>query len=379
MKDPSVLILVGSLGYGGAEMQVSLLAAALPAEGIRLQVACFAAGPEYRAPIEAAGASVNILPRGRDRRWFLRAYPEIVRLMRLHQVELVQAFLPSFDIFAPFLRFAFPRVVVVTSRRTMDDRVPPRQLRMMRLTQPLVHAVVANSNAVADSVRRFESVPEPRLRVIVNGILPRPAVRPEEREAARRRFGLAPDECAVLYLAHFRNGKGHQHLPAVIRGVVERHPRARFLVVGDMDSSSQYRTIAARFQREVEAAGIAARVITPGFQRDVASCYAASDIVLNLSDFEGMSNVIMEAMNAALPLVVSDAGGARELVTDGVHAFVVPRADAPAAIERLGVLLADDALGRRMGAAARAHIEETFSVTRLARAYASLYRELLAR
>ena len=67
--------------------------------------------------------------------------------VRRHRIELVQAFLPNFDILAPCLRFTLPRLVIVTSRRTMDDRLPRRQPRLIKATAPLVRAVVANSNA----------------------------------------------------------------------------------------------------------------------------------------------------------------------------------------------------------------------------------------
>jgi glycosyltransferase involved in cell wall biosynthesis len=374
----SVLLLVGDLGFGGAENQVWHLAAGLPREGIRTRLACFGADPGRRVRLEEGGVPVDIMASGGAGWWPLHVHRRIMDLVRQHDIDLVHAFLPTFDILAPFLRVPRSRLRVVTSRRTADERLSLRDRFMMAVTSRFAQAVVANSSSVADSVRRHEKLPEHLLHVIVNGIpLPQPP-RADERAAARVRLGIAPDAPVVLFLAHFRNSKGHVILPEVIQKVIALEPRTRFLVAGDMDSNTHYRSNATTFRQAIDRFGLQAAVICPGLVRDTRPLYAASDICLNLSKHEGMSNVVMEAMSMCLPVVATDAGGMEELLGDGAGGFVVPRQSTTEAAQHLGDLAGDSALRRRMGEAGRERIACHFTVDQMVHAHAELYRRLMA-
>jgi glycosyltransferase involved in cell wall biosynthesis len=81
--------------------------------------------------------------------------------------------------------------------------------------------------------------------------------------------------------------------------------------------------------------------------------YARSTVLVLPSLADGFGYVVGEAMSCGLPVIVTTATGASDLVEDGVNGFVVPPADANALTERLAQLAADRDLARRMGAAAR--------------------------
>lgn len=82
--------------------------------------------------------------------------------------------------------------------------------------------------------------------------------------------------------------------------------------------------------------------------------YAAADVFVLPSVEDGFGLVVLEAMLAGLPVIVSDHAGASEAVRDGIDGFVVPARDSDALAARLGLLLSDADLRERMGAAARA-------------------------
>ncbi len=92
---------------------------------------------------------------------------------------------------------------------------------------------------------------------------------------------------------------------------------------------------------------------------------------------EGIPNSLIEPMACGKPVVATDVDQVSELVVDGENGFLVPPGDAVALADALERLMADDALRRRMGAAARRTIEARFSFTAAIDAYRSLYRRLL--
>ena len=110
---------------------------------------------------------------------------------------------------------------------------------------------------------------------------------------------------------------------------------------------------------QAEALGIADRVEWHGLVRDPYVFYRAAHIFALPSRVEGTPNALLEAMSCGLPVVVSDgAPGPLELIEDGVTGLVVPVNDPTrlaAALRRLGT---DDALRRRLGAAARERVTE---------------------
>jgi glycosyltransferase involved in cell wall biosynthesis len=108
--------------------------------------------------------------------------------------------------------------------------------------------------------------------------------------------------------------------------------------------------------------GLGARVLLPGPVRPVHDVYAASDVFVMPSFHEGLCNACLEAGFAALPQVVSDAGGNAEIVVDGETGFVVPKGDAPALAAALRRYLQDPALGAAHGAAGRERCLRLFTV-----------------
>ncbi|MFB3909817.1 MAG: glycosyltransferase [Candidatus Eisenbacteria bacterium] len=375
---PRVLLLIDSLGRAGAEKQAQLLASRLPAHGIVTRLACFQLPPAAAEQLRGAGVTIDRLHAAPRRLWPPRVLLDVARIVRRHRIDIVQTFLPTFDILAPCLKPVLPGVRIVTSRRNVDDQLDARRLRLLRLTGRFADVVVGNAERVAESVRRLEPGSRARIVVIGNGIENEPAIGRDERESARRALeaGARP---TISYLAHFRPGKGYEHLPEVIEAVRRASPDLLVLIAGDETSNRQYRQTSAAFRSQIAERGIENAVRFLGLVAGARETLAASDLLLSLSDVEGMSNSVMEAMLLGLPVVATDAGGAGELIEPGVSGEMVARGDAAGAAERIAALLRDPARRASIGEQARRRILDRFSADRMAAAYARLYREIALR
>jgi glycosyltransferase involved in cell wall biosynthesis len=129
----------------------------------------------------------------------------------------------------------------------------------------------------------------------------------------------------------------------------------------------------ADWNRELESyrAEIVALVATLGLERSVRFCsasyadmprlYAEADVVVYPTTGEEPYGLVpLEAMSCARPVVASRSGGIAETVVDGVTGYVVARGDVDALADRVGRLLRDPALARRLGKAGRRHVEQHF-------------------
>lgn len=101
-----------------------------------------------------------------------------------------------------------------------------------------------------------------------------------------------------------------------------------------------------------------------------------SDIYLSTSLFEGLSNSIMEAMSAGLPVIGTDVGDNRYLIEDGYNGFIVPCMDVQVITDRILYLLNNEEIRKEYGTNSREKIEKEFSETELMKHYYELFTRL---
>jgi glycosyltransferase involved in cell wall biosynthesis len=187
----------------------------------------------------------------------------------------------------------------------------------------------------------------------------------------------APGTVRVGLVATFGRWKGHE----TFFQAIARLPRAlalRAFIIGDSlyeTDSSQLRR--ADLEARVSALGLGDRIGFTGFAVDAAAAMRALDLVVHASvQPEPFGMVIAEAMACGRPVVVSLAGGAAEIVRDGVDALGHAPGDAASLADRLAMLVSDSDLRARLGGAARATAEDRFDRARLARELTPLYTSL---
>jgi glycosyltransferase involved in cell wall biosynthesis len=94
---------------------------------------------------------------------------------------------------------------------------------------------------------------------------------------------------------------------------------------------------------------------------------------------EGVPITLIEAMAAGLPIVATDCGSVRDVVTDGENGFVVPVGDVAAFADRLQLLAGDPLLRKRLGRSGRRRAEVHFRIENTARRYEELLSDVAAR
>jgi len=186
---------------------------------------------------------------------------------------------------------------------------------------------------------------------------------PEDRGAARRRFGLAADRPLVLGLSRLVPRKGFDVLIDAVAGL----DRVVQLVVGGAGRDAR------RLARRAVERGITDRCTFLGRvpEGDLADLYGCADVFAMLCrerwgglEAEGYGIVFVEAAACGVPSIAGRSGGSHEAVVDGETGFVVDPHDAGGVRAVLDRLLGDDALRERLGAAARKRAVEELAYDR---------------
>ncbi|MEN9799561.1 MAG: hypothetical protein RL653_3258 [Pseudomonadota bacterium] len=174
-----------------------------------------------------------------------------------------------------------------------------------------------------------------------------------------------PGTLRVGLVATYARWKGHEVFLRAAARLAALEPRrpVRFYVVG----GPIYRTLDSQYSRDEllgmsRALGLHDRVGFVPFQADTVPVYRSLDVAVHASTSpEPFGLTIVEAMACARPVVVSLAGGARELVVPGEDALAAAPGDARALSEQVLLLVRDAALRRRLGTAARGSVQARFS------------------
>ncbi len=214
--------------------------------------------------------------------------------------------------------------------------------------------------------------------VIHNGLDPAPFVAAPGQAAARRALGLAPDVPLAGVIGRLESWKGHAVLLRAVSIARAKLPSAHALIVGDaVPHEPEYPVALQRLRDEL---GLADRVIFRSFVDDIPLLMSALDVlVLPSVEPEPFGRVLIEAMAAAKPVIASDSGAAREIVTDGHEGVLVPARDTSALAAALVRLLGDAATAGEMGRKGRARVYRDFCTSRVAQSVQAVYEGVLSK
>jgi glycosyltransferase involved in cell wall biosynthesis len=187
----------------------------------------------------------------------------------------------------------------------------------------------------------------------------------------RARLGLGPDDFVVGKIARLFKLKGHDDLIDAAPELLRRHPRTKFLLVGD----GAWR---ARLQERARAAGLEKNVIFAGLvpPAEIPRYLGVMDVVAHLSRREGLPRALSQALAAGRPVVAYDSDGANEVCISGQTGFLIPVGDVKSLAGRLAQLAEDADLRQRLGRRGQEFVRENFGVETMVEKIYALYQKL---
>jgi len=233
---------------------------------------------------------------------------------------------------------------------------------MERLACVFAHRVVCVSHSVREKAITAKLTRRERTLVFGSGscngldaslFAPNPKLM--ERAAALRRQLRIPERAAVvLFVGRLTRDKGIPELVEAFMRLDKKFPNLRLMLVGCFETEDP---LPAKTRRQLERHR---GIIFAGAVQDIASYYAAADIVVLPSHREGLPTVILEAQAAGRPVVGAAATGVVDLVTDGETGLLFPVGDSAALSKAIARLLTDQVLVRKLEAAGQERVRHKF-------------------
>ncbi len=308
----------------------------------------------------------------------------IRRRLGLSTPQLAATFQVSYRREAAEVRTVMADGVPVSSP-TRSERIfrtirAPLLERAGKLTAQLADRVVACSHFTAEELEADYRVARHTITVIANGIRlgPEPIVKTEIRtEPQNEAQGEAPNgthgtqaeaPLQALYVGRLRTRKAVCVLLQTLGLPAAKN--VELSVVGD--GEQEHALLAQARSQNLEQVTFLGRRT----REQVAAHYQDADVFVLPSTYEGFPVAILEAMAAGLPIIATRVAGIPEAFIDGESGILVDPEDATGLANALNRLANDRDACRAMGAAARRHVTEHFSIERIGQQYLTLWQEM---
>ncbi|WP_433515871.1 glycosyltransferase [Nonomuraea sp. CA-143628] len=321
MRRLHVCEVIKDLGVGGAEMLLVERLLAAPATGVRYTVICQGAKTdELIQRLRAAGTEVITFA----------AWPRRLRLARL-AVEVGRLRPDVLNLHSPLpasllrltSRLSRPRPALVSTVHNVRYRLPTMLLdratgwldaRTVAVSPQVARAVV--SRGARNLVTRIHGINVAELRR-----------RAGEAARTRQEWNVPESAFLIAHVGNFRPQKQHGVLIEAAAKVVDRDPRAVFLLAG---TGPLYEETA---RRVAELGSDNVRLL--GHVPDAARLIASADLLVLSSAHEGLPVVVMEALAAGVPVVSTAVGGVPDLIDNGRNGLLTRPGDPDALAEAI--------------------------------------------
>ena len=386
MHRPTILQIIPRLDTGGAELSAIEINEAVVRGGGRSIVA--SEGGRMADRITSDGGELLLMAAGSKNP--LRMASNAGRLAFVianEKVDLIHARsrAPAWSALAAARRCRIP--FVTTYHGAYSEKGSLKRLYNSVMARSDV--IIANSDYTSQLIQSRYGTSPAKIRVVHRGVdeaaFDPAKVAPERVTALRERFGLLPGEAVIVQAARLTSWKGQGVLIEAVAKLAAsgKLGSAVAVVAGDAQGRDAYE---AGLRAQIARHGLAGKVRLVGHVDDIPALLMLSDVAVVASiEPEAFGRSVAEAGALGCPVIATDLGAPPEIVLPMVKdgpakatGWLVMPGSADALAEALSAALSMQADDRRaMGARARAHVVDAFSLTAMKLATLRIYDDIL--
>jgi glycosyltransferase involved in cell wall biosynthesis len=337
----------------------------------RLITPYFACTPQLAELIKSdLRPDVGVFPMTIDRLTDFAGMATLARVLRQYEIQVLHSHGFRASLFAsPIGRLCGVPAVLETShgREVWRKGWIKSHFLIDRFTARFVDYVISVSSATARYLVEQKGLPANKL-VVIRGaanLKPFDPSRPVP-EGLKESLGFSEDDPVLLVLARLEPQKGHRVLLEAMRLILQQHPNARLVCVGDG-------ALRPELEGFVAANGLAGSVRFVGRQTDIGKWLALADLTVLPSLWEGLPLAVIESLAAGKPVVATAVDGTPEVVVDGKTGFTVPAGDPVRLAEAVNRTLSNPIRAREMAQAGREWVLREFAMQKMVQSTQQLY------
>lgn len=364
-----VLHIITGLEVGGAETNLSRLIPKLE-ETFENQIVCLTGKGIMGRKFEEKNIPVHYLEIKNIFGFFNpRFILKLIKIIKKFKPDIIETYLIHADLFGRIWGRIFGVHKIICNHR--GSLLQWSWLLFFdRITSFLVTKYVFQTPSAQKEISKKLHIDIKKTIVIPNTINAKDFQISINKEAKIKELGIGSGNINIIIVSNLRKGKGHRYLIEAFDDVfLKGYKNINLLIAGD----GEQRPIL-----ENQAAISEARnnIYFLGKRSDVPEILRISDIFVLPTFYEGMSNAIMEAMAAGLPIITTDIDVNKDLIKNSYSGILVPVKDSQEIITRLINLINDRSERMRLGENAYNDAIENYSISNVSQKVTNLMKSL---
>jgi len=361
-----ICYVIGTLEIGGAERQLLQLVKNLDKQRF-LPVLLTLRDGRMRKDFEEA-VKVRVV----GKRWkfdplFLL---ELTKIIKQEKPDILHTFMFTSNTWGRIAGIITGVPVIVASERSMDSWKKWYHFLIDKILGFFTKKIVCNSEEVKNLCVSKLKLRDQKFTVIINGIDLDFYEETSVKLEIKKEFGIEEGERIVLSGGRLSWEKGLEYLVYSAKRVINEFPAVKFLIAGEGPEKEKLKKL-------VEKLLLKNKVVFTGYRKDLPFIIKTSDIVVLSSLWEGMPNLLLEAMALGKPIVATNVGGCKEIIKDGKNGFLVEVKDVENLAERILVLLKNQTLCTKMGERGFEIVKSNFALSKMIGKYERIYLRML--
>lgn len=360
-----IALIIPTMVRGGAEKQLCLLAANLPRDQFDTHVFLLTRDGPRSKTLRDAGIPLTVIGKRfkADPSALFRLKRELARL----NPDVAHTWLFAANSFGRAAARLAKVPHIIGSERCVDPWKTSAHFWIDRRLAARSDAITTNSSGVRDFYASH-GIPGELFEVIPNGIEPR-APTTIDREEAFERLQVDPNRKLILAVGRLWPQKRYRDLIWAAELLATLREDTTLVIIGDGPQRGE-------LLRHRDAVSISEHVRFAGARNDVADLLPHASLFWIGSEYEGQSNSVIEAMQAAVPVIASNIAGNRDLVMDQETGRLVELGDTADFARQSNTVLEDEELATKLASAAQARIASEFTVAAMVAKHSDLYHRV---
>jgi len=365
-----VLHIIKSLGRGGAEILLPETLRSHDKEKFNFHYIYFLPWKnQVVKEIENEGGTVTCIA-AKNNAAILLAVRRIAAYVRKHNIQLIHCHLPWAGM-AGRMVGKLTGVPVVYTEHNKWERYHKLTYLMNKYSFSSQEKVIAVSGEVATSIKTHYHKAKPQIEVVLNGTDTAKYSREQPIEKDIRKELNIPATATVIGITCvFRAQKRLTTWLEIAHALHAKHPDTYFILVGDGPLRDEVHAKAKEL-------GTGAYVFFAGLQTETRPYFAAMDVFMMSSEFEGLPIALLEAMSMNCVPACTAAGGIGEVIHDGQNGILVPVQQPMELVNRLSAYLQQPGSLTAMKQAARDTVVNSFSMKKMVAELETIYNDLI--
>jgi len=335
----NILLLCGNLSYAGAQRQLLELA-----KGLNTNHNLIVCSISSNVPLlsEFTNNYIRVKVLNLRKRNFIRIVLELKKIIKNNNVQVVYSFLEMANTYSKIVKMISPNLKIISSERSSDIITNIAQRNTEIFFSYLTDLYIANSYAGKRAL--YDNYKVNNVKVIHNGV---DIKRFHSLQESSLNEVQLENKTIIVQVGRIKPDKNFEMFLKVAELTCELHKNAIFIAIGDQPNSGNlYQDSILKEKAKLKYQD---RILFIGARSDIPEILSKIDISILTSHREGCSNTILESMFAKCPLVVTDVGDNRIMLSKVNQDYIVKPNSVEEMVKKISTLISNPDLRKTIG------------------------------